>query len=237
MTRRPTTSRETSHDKPSAARSERAADNHESTKQMSDNTTTMRDEATKAVEAKRAADAMAAPGTEVATTGRAKRQTRAVAPDVKPASRIEATVTAGDDADFGAAGVMAKQGGMSPQRLVTVPVLNFPVGTEICCQIGEAIHLGKAIPDEVTGRLKQLPVAVVRSVSGGARILVFGEVLQNELEEGYPDCSYVGRWFYIRKHAPNAAKAKKYNTYEIIEIADPRELNAGKADSATNGTA
>lgn len=225
-------------EQPSAARDQRAADNHESNRQMSDNTTTMRDEAAKAVEAKRAAEAMGAPGTEVATTnGKAKRQTRAVAPQVKPATRIEASMTAGEDADFGASGVMAKQGGMRPNRLVTVPVLNFPVGTEICCQIGEAIHLGKAIPDPETGRLKQLPVAVVRSVSGGARILVFGEVLQNELEDGYPDCSYVGRWFYLKKHAPNAAKAKKYNTYEIIEIDDPRELNKDKADSAKAGAA
>jgi hypothetical protein len=154
--------------------------------------------------------------------------------DVAPATAITNEVVIGTDDDFSPKNVTAKQGGLKPKQLVSVPVLSFPAGTEVLVQFGCVIHLGKPIPDPETGRMKRLDVAEVRAQSGAMRTLICGEVLKNELENGYPDGTYVGRWFYIKKFEPNAEKRKRYATYEIIEVEDPRGLG-NTADSAKVG--
>ncbi len=145
--------------------------------------------------------------------------------DVAPATAISTDVVIGTDDDFKAGNVVAKQRAIRAKKQVALPVLRFEAGTEILVQFGEVTHLGKPIPDpENNGRMKRVDVATVRAQSGAVRVLVCGEVLKNELEAGYPNGEYVGRWFYLRKFEPDTGRRKRYATYEIIEIEDPRNL-------------
>ncbi len=76
-----------------------------------------------------------------------------------------------------------------------------------------AIYVGKKIDDKKEAALL-LPVTDLETGEQG--LIIVGAVLKGLFDETYPDGSYVGKKFAItlRKRAD-----KKYNTYDVTEIA------------------
>ena len=118
------------------------------------------------------------------------------------------------------------------RRRVTIPVLPFQNGMTIICRILDAIHDGKEVKVGSRGpKMGKARLVTIEATTGMQRTLVVGTVLEAELEENYPNDTYVGAWFAITKIAPNVQREKDYATYEIIEI-DPPEQAKPKWDYA-----
>ena len=111
--------------------------------------------------------------------------------------------------------------GIKLKKRVTIPTLKFPDESEIVFIAGSPIRQGKEIKEGRGGKPKMAPAMVMEigSPTGEVMMLVCGTILQNELESAYPNHSYVGKWFYVKKHAK--APGKDYNTYTIQEIENP----------------
>lgn len=112
--------------------------------------------------------------------------------------------------------------GLTPVRNVTVPTLKFPDGSRIAVKIISKIEKGKEMKEGRGGKPKMEPadVAQVMRLSTGEVVqLIFGTVLKSEIEDAYPEHSYVGKCFVIEKHAK--AVGKTYATYSVTEVADP----------------
>lgn len=152
----------------------------------------------------------------------------------EPADRATGTEVA--TIDLGATAFYIDRSAIKVKKLITVPVLRFPSGSELCIRFGTPIKIGKELAEGKGGKPKMAPaeVATVQAMDGSIRQLVCGTVLAGNLRMEYPDDSYVGLWFYIKKFAPDEARGKDYSTYEIMEIFDPRPLNvAAEQDRAT----
>jgi len=106
------------------------------------------------------------------------------------------------------------------KKQVTMPVLSWPEGATIVFKAVDAIRQGKEVKGSRGGAVKMEPadVMTVEAPNGAMRQLIVGAVLKAELQEGYTNDSYVGKWFQATKHAPNAAKGKRYATYSIQEV-------------------
>jgi hypothetical protein len=114
------------------------------------------------------------------------------------------------------------------KKRVTVPNLTFPDGSKLVCKIVRAIYKGKEMAEGARGPIQKAAdlthIEVITEAGHLAtRTLVVGEVLKSEIVDAFPDETYVGKWFYLEKFAPNQAKQKKYATYAISEIDDPTE--------------
>ena len=108
-------------------------------------------------------------------------------------------------------------------RKVTRPVLTFPDGGVTLLSFVEPIREGDELTDGARGPItRRAQVAPVLTFDGSEWILVVGTVLQRELDKGYPNNTYVGRWFVVKKIAPNTERQKKDATYQITEVADPQ---------------
>jgi hypothetical protein len=135
-----------------------------------------------------------------------------------------------------------------PKKIVSVPVLSWPDGATLVFRIDTPIHEGREISEAGRGPIQRkahlMIVSVIMIEPGGKtysikkRTLVVGEVLMSELEQqprgknetpmpeeqkNYPHKSYVGKWFHVIKFAPNKDKDKAYATYGITEIENPAE--------------
>lgn len=111
-------------------------------------------------------------------------------------------------------------------KQVTVPLLKWEIGKPIYALVKEPIYQAHPVP----GQTMQPPhLAQVMGAQGQLRLIIVGAVLKSEFERNYPDGSYVGKWFAMKKIAPTQSvaddgtvTAKRYATYQIIEIRDPR---------------
>lgn len=112
---------------------------------------------------------------------------------------------------------------VDPIRQVTIPVFKWQPGQSVYGQITQAIKQGRELRAAASGpKMAPAHVTVIRGVRGQLRTLICGEVLKSELQDAYPEHSYVGRWFALKKIAPDEGRDKRYATYQIIEISDPR---------------
>lgn len=105
--------------------------------------------------------------------------------------------------------------GLRVRRQVTIPTLQFPVGSSIVCRINSAIR-ESSISD---GRMGTAKIMEIQGVNGSLRLLIVGSVLHSALTSGYKGDSYVGKWFLISKVA--ARPDKRYAQYGLAEIDTP----------------
>jgi hypothetical protein len=112
---------------------------------------------------------------------------------------------------------------------VTVELLKIKTGVEYFVKFTGPIHLGAAMPDEVTvnketGEVKTTPrqpahVAYVVDLENMApRQIVVSSVMASELDRSFPNAGYVGLCFAftIRK-----IEGKQYNGVTIDQIEEP----------------
>ena len=111
-----------------------------------------------------------------------------------------------------------EQNGIKVKKQVTVPVLPFPPGSSILCQIITPIAQS-AISD---GKMGPARVVEIQAINGSVRLLIVGEVLHSALTRAYEKNSYVGRWFSIQKLP--AREDKRYADYAVAEIEDPHGM-------------
>lgn len=90
----------------------------------------------------------------------------------------------------------------------------LPDHLQVVCKIIETIYIGKPVQNSAIKQPAEL--APIESTEGEERLLVVNAVLKKELDENYPDNSYVGRWFAITKHRKRPGK--KYNNFSIMEL-------------------
>lgn len=118
-------------------------------------------------------------------------------------------------------------------RQVTIPVLKWQAGLSIVCQVTSPFKLGKDISSVTKMLPPHLTVAKILTQRGNTalRTLIIGAVLKEELEGQYPNESYVGRWFTMRKLAREKfinqlgeMTEKRYSLYQVLEITDPTVL-------------
>lgn len=102
-------------------------------------------------------------------------------------------------------------------KRVTLPVLPFPAGHTIVAKLVDRIKTGKVIENS---KIKQAAkVVTIEAQSGDQRTLIVNHVLENELDQAYPDGEYVGHWFRITKLAPKEGKRYPNFVIEEVEIA------------------
>jgi len=115
------------------------------------------------------------------------------------------------------------------KKRVKETVIKIELDTEYLFKIEGAIYKAK----EATGTRKTAEDAKqepphLMSVSlldeeGARGVVVVPHVLRTELEDAYPDQSYVGKMFQVIKHK---IEGKRYNDFEINEIETDGELEA-----------
>lgn len=111
------------------------------------------------------------------------------------------------------------------KRFVNLPMISLRQdGTEVVCRIVDAIHTGSEIADgQRRGAIRRpADVMTVESADGMQGMLVASFLIKEELEEKYPDASYVGRWFWIKRTDTKAKpNGETYGLYAIAEIEPP----------------
>lgn len=117
---------------------------------------------------------------------------------------------------------------------VTVPLLKTPdSGVPIYVQITGAIFKAKplegarAAVTNADGTSKNEPPMLAHAINletGEVCQIIVNSVLQTELQEAFPDDTYVGRAFEIKKF--KMANGKRYATFQVAEI----ELDKEDAD-------
>lgn len=132
-------------------------------------------------------------------------------------------------------------------RHVTVPLLKVPDnGTPVYVKItgeiftaketGEGRNRGSATPavpgQEPKAKVQPPKLAhVVNLETGQVQQIIVGAILESELNDTYPNASYLNKSFEIKKHAPTGGK--RYAMYAITEIELETDEPAEKP--ATNG--
>jgi hypothetical protein len=102
-------------------------------------------------------------------------------------------------------------------RSVTRNLIKMENNREYYFKIQAPMHLGKQIDD------KKEPATLLNVIdleTGEEGQIIVGSVLRDVFIENYPGDSYVDRCFEVVKFRD---AAQKYNTYNLSEVADPRE--------------
>jgi len=114
-------------------------------------------------------------------------------------------------------------------RQVTLPQLKQVEGQIVHIRITSPIYVSKVVAKagakKADANSSDKPadlVNVVNLITGQACTYIVGAAVKGNLEEQYPDESYVGKSFAINKLP--APAGKRYKTYEILEIEDDGEL-------------
>lgn len=110
----------------------------------------------------------------------------------------------------------------SVKRMVTLPLLKHADGATVFIKIKGAIFTGKQVKTE--GKVNEKPADLVNiqeMVSGRDMQYIVSAIVKSNLEELYPDQSYVEKCFAIRKG--ETVVGKRYKGYEILEIEDNGE--------------
>ena len=103
---------------------------------------------------------------------------------------------------------------------VTVPQLKLEEEKTVCVRITKEMWVApRTEVDEANANME--PPTLIEGINlddpkRGTVHVVAGAVLVSEIEERYPDGTYVGRAFEITMHAKKAGK--KYRTYSGAEV-------------------
>lgn len=102
-------------------------------------------------------------------------------------------------------------------RQVTLPLWKWEDNEKKYFRVDAAIRIGK--PVKATEGQKQMEPAHIATVTNLATMvqceIIVGAVLHSELDENYPDDSYVGKSFSAEK---SKITGKRYAGYAIAEI-------------------
>lgn len=128
------------------------------------------------------------------------------------------------------------RGGFKVKKALTLPVLKLKPGEEVYIQFAGHMHVSKDTGQTMNGK-KMEPATVANVIdltTGEMHVLICATVLNKEINENYPDDSYVGKAFAITLiRVPE----KKYNLYSIIEIeADEAQVDAEPEAEAPKNT-
>lgn len=113
--------------------------------------------------------------------------------------------------------------------LVTLPLWKWLDGVEKAFRVESAIVLGKAVKDRgpagadkgAKGAVEMEPAHVMNVIdldTGELKQVITGTVLMGNLQENYPDDSYVGKCFISTQ---SKIEGKRYKAYSLAEIAQP----------------
>lgn len=109
-------------------------------------------------------------------------------------------------------------------KRVTLPLLKQEDEKEYYVKFTSKFYLGKDIDgnsagDNQEGKKNPPHLAQIINLETGREMeLIANAVLKKNIEEVYPDDSYVGKCFEIVRHN---IQGKNYKGYDIAEIADP----------------
>lgn len=103
-------------------------------------------------------------------------------------------------------------------KRLTLPVLKFEAGTPVAVKILEEMHLGKKTKGR--GDKAQMEPATICEIleldTGENLIMICATVLKSQLEEHFPDKSYVGKGFKITKMEKR--EGRNYSEFDIVEL-------------------
>jgi hypothetical protein len=104
-------------------------------------------------------------------------------------------------------------GQFAVKKVITRPVLKLVVDKPVAFRVDTPLEVGKV----VEGDKKPADVFFVTNIVNGQECtVVVPAVLKAELEENYPDNSYVGKYFGIVKR--EKVEGKRYHNYDIVEL-------------------
>lgn len=109
--------------------------------------------------------------------------------------------------------------GFRVKRRVTVPVLKLEPGTELAVRVLSGVT--ESTPNEEGKTVKLLRVALFGETDNREYQIVLGAVLLAQLEDNFPNESYVGKDLLIEKSAGKRGGGggkEGYYTYSIAEI-------------------
>lgn len=101
-------------------------------------------------------------------------------------------------------------------RKVSLPVLPFRDGMTIVAKLVDKIRTGKAVENATIKTAAQL--VTIEAMNGEQRTLIVNKVLEKELDQAYPDTSYIGKWFRIKREAAKAGKRYPIFVIEEVEV-------------------
>lgn len=102
-------------------------------------------------------------------------------------------------------------------RQVTLPTFKLTVGIPFAFRVDAPMYVGKKLKDDKDAKREPATIVNVTNLdTGEVGQLVLGAVLKGNLEEQYPEASYVGKSFAILKGEKR--EGKRYNEYQIMEI-------------------
>jgi hypothetical protein len=114
------------------------------------------------------------------------------------------------------------------KRVVTLPLLKHLDGQVVMVQINSPIYTGNQVPAEkgsANATAKPADLCDVLELNTGRKMqYIVAAVAKSNFETKYPNQSYVGKYFAIRKGEKR--EGKRYRDYEIIEIAAEVEAAA-----------
>jgi len=101
---------------------------------------------------------------------------------------------------------------------VTRPTLSLVEGVPVYVKILKPIYVGKEIKgSEKKADSKPADIAdIINLENGKEQQLVVGAIVKSNIEESYPEGTYVGKGFMITKGKKK--EGKRYFNYEISEI-------------------
>jgi len=110
------------------------------------------------------------------------------------------------------------------KKFVNIPVISLrTVGTEIICRILDAIHTG-SVEHRRKGGAERKPadVVTVEASNGAQGTIIVSEIMKTELMNNYPNDSYVGAWFHIKRtDTKRSTDGNEYGLYAITELEPP----------------
>lgn len=129
-----------------------------------------------------------------------------------------------------AAAVMINGAKFNVKRLVNVPTLKHESGETVCFRIDQPLYESESIQEQevivdgvkrMVTKINTVTVARVMELSSGQpHEYVCNAITADNLRSAYPDDSYVGKYFAVRKG--NVVAGKRYKEVDIVEI-EPAE--------------
>lgn len=120
-------------------------------------------------------------------------------------------------------------------KQVSVNLLKIRAGMTVYVHVTGAMHVAKRLKKEsAEDAKKELPtlLPVINLETGEVQEIIVGSVLKDLLDDEYPKNAYVGRGFQIAVKEQKDAKAgggRRYNTYDVAEIALPEKASTKAA--------
>lgn len=120
-------------------------------------------------------------------------------------------------------------------KQVSTNLLKLRAGMTVFVKVTAAMHTAKRLKKEsAEDKAKEPPtlLPVINLETGEVQSIIVGSVLKDLIDDEYPKQGYVGHGFQIALKEQKDAKAgggRRYNTYDLAEIALPDQAAAKAA--------